>query len=128
MILKNFKNKLLLILLIAIISIPNLTFAYSNNVILGGENVGIEVNSPGVLVVGFYDIDGTSPGKKAGLKVGDLIVKVDDTVIHGITDLSKNIKSKKATITYKRNKSLNTTNIILKEGCFSPLLILLAYY
>ncbi len=115
MILKNFKNKLLLILLIAIISIPNLTFAYSNNVILGGENVGIEVNSPGVLVIGFYDIDGTSPGKKAGLKVGDLIVKVDDTVIHGITDLSKNIKSKKATITYKRNKSLNTTNIILKE-------------
>ena len=47
-----------MILLITTFSIPLSVFAYSDKVIVGGDNVGIEVNSSGVLVVGYYSING----------------------------------------------------------------------
>ncbi len=115
---KNFKNKLLMVLLTTILIIPISVHAYSDKLALGGENVGIEVKSNGVLVVGFYNVSGHSPGKDAGLKKGDIIYKVDDTVIYGITDLSKNFDNEKnLNITYKRNgNSYNTTLKLKKEG------------
>lgn len=116
MIFKNFKNKLLLILFLSTLIIPISVNAYSEEVILGGENVGIEVNSSGVLIVGFYDVNGTSPGRKAGLKIGDTILKVDDTVIQGITDLSKHFNdSKTLKITYKRGNITNETTLNLVQ-------------
>jgi len=49
-----------------------------------------------------------SPAEKAGLKVGDIITKVDDVAITSPEDLSKavgaNKPNEKITITYKRNK------------------------
>ena len=116
MIFKNFKNKLLLILFLSTLIIPISANAYSEEVILGGENVGIEVNSNGVLIVGFYDIKGTSPGRVAGLKIGDTILKVDDTVIQGITDLSKHFNdSKTLKITYKRGNITSETTLNLVQ-------------
>ena len=113
---KNFKNKLLLILFLATLIIPISAYAYSEEVILGGENVGIEVNSSGVLIVGFYDVKGTSPGREAGLKIGDTILKVDDTVIQGITDLSKHFNdSKTLKITYKRGNITSETTLNLVQ-------------
>ena len=114
MIFKNFKNKLLLILFLTIFSMPFTAYAYSNSVIPGGENVGIEVKSSGVLVVGFYNTRGSSPGRASGLKIGDTIIKVDDTVIHGITDLSDHFNNKKSLkITYKRKNKVNETTLKL---------------
>ena len=116
MIFKNFKNKLLLILFLSTLIIPISANAYSEEVILGGENVGIEVSSNGVLIVGFYDVKGTSPGREAGLKIGDTILKVDDTVIQGITDLSKQFNnSKTLQITYKRGSITNETTLNLVQ-------------
>ncbi len=114
---KNFKNKLWMILLLSLIIIPTSTYAYSNEVILGGENIGIEVKSDGVLVVGFYDVNGSSPGRKAGLKIGDFIQKVDDTAIQGIADLSKKFSNKSSLkITYKRGTEVKTTTLNLVES------------
>lgn len=113
---KNFKNKLFIyIFSFFIFSIPLIANAYSKEVYLGGDNVGIEINSKGVLVVGFYDVDNKSPGKESGLKVGDIIVGVDDTVINEITDLSKAINPNKDTITIKyfRNNTEYITNLKL---------------
>ena len=113
---KNFKNKLFLILILTTLIIPISAYAYSDEVILGGENVGIEVNSSGVLIVGFYDVNGTSPGREAGLKMGDTILKVDDTVIQGITDLSKHFNdSKTLKITYKRGNITGETTLNLVQ-------------
>ena len=113
---KNFKNKLLLILLTTILIIPTTVKGYSENLVLGGENIGIEIKSEGVLVVGFYSVLGHSPGKEAGLKKGDIIYKVDDTVINGITDLSKRFNSKKSLkIAYKRKEKSYTTILKLKK-------------
>ena len=49
--LKNLKLFLLLWI------IPSLVLAYSNEVILGGQNIGISINSKGILVVGFYKVN-----------------------------------------------------------------------
>lgn len=113
---KNFENKLCLILLTLILIMPMSVFAYSDKLVLGGENVGIEVKSVGVLVVGFYNVSGSSPGKDAGLKTGDIIYEVNDTVIRGITDLSKNFNNETSLkISYKRNGSSYSTILKLKE-------------
>lgn len=112
---KNFYKLQIFLFLISIFSIPISALAYSSKVILGGENIGIEVKSDGVLIVGFYNIDGTSPGKDAGLKLGDRIIKVDETVIQGITDLSDSVKSDSSVlkISYIRNNKTYTTNLTL---------------
>ena len=120
---KNFKNKLLIFIISFIIfSIPIIALAYSKEVYLGGDNVGIEISSNGVLVVGFYDIRNNSPGKDAGLKVGDVIVGVDDTVIHEITDLSDAIASNKdkISIRYVRDKTEyeTTLNLIYDDNMY----------
>ena len=53
----NLKNKLQLFLISLLFIIPINCFAYSNYIIPGGETIGIEVNSKGVLVVGFYKVN-----------------------------------------------------------------------
>ncbi|MBQ8131322.1 MAG: PDZ domain-containing protein [Bacilli bacterium] len=78
------KRKILLLFLVFLF--PILVFAY-DKVIPGGETIGIEVKSDGVLVVGFYAVDGTEIGRKAGFTLGDRIVKINDTDVHSITDM-----------------------------------------
>lgn len=114
--LKKFLNKLLIfIFLISIISVPNIVFAYTKKVVLGGENIGIKVNSNGVLVVGFYQIDGKNPAKDAGLRIGDRIIKINDTDINIISDLTSSIKDNTEVleVTYERNNKTYNTKINL---------------
>lgn len=114
--LKKFLNKLLIfIFLISIISVPNIVFAYTKKVVLGGENIGIKVNSNGVLVVGFYQIDGKNPAKAAGLRIGDRIIKINDTDINIISDLTSSIKDNTEVleVTYERNNKTYNTKINL---------------
>ena len=114
------KNKLFKILLVVLLLSPISIYAYSDKVVLGGENVGIKVNSPGLLVVGFYSVENSSPGKEAGLKLGDTIIKVDDTVINKITDLSEYTSSDSLNITYIRNNKIYNTVLKpkLDEGVY----------
>lgn len=114
--LKKFLNKLLIfIFLISIISVPNIVFAYTKKVVLGGENIGIKVNSNGVLVVGFYQIDGKNPAKDAGLRISDRIIKINDTDINIISDLTSSIKDNTEVleVTYERNNKTYNTKINL---------------
>ena len=55
-ILKNKLNKLFLSIILLLFPINVL--AYSDYIIPGGENVGIEINSKGIMVIGFYKING----------------------------------------------------------------------
>lgn len=117
--LKKQKNKLLIFLfLISFIIMPNSAYAYAKEVIVGGENIGIEIKSDGILIVGFYAIDGVSPGKEAGLEVGDRIIKIDDTAIKKIDDLSNFISGQEAklNITYKRKNKVLQTTLTLRQS------------
>ena len=54
----NFKRKLLIFLISFYLILPNVVFAYPKYLIPGGENVGIRIQSDGVFVVGFYEVNG----------------------------------------------------------------------
>lgn len=62
-------------------------------VIPGGQTVGIELNTEGILVVGLADIINTekislSPAKKAGIQIGDKILEVDSQYIESPYDIT----------------------------------------
>lgn len=69
---------------------PLNTWAYSSEVYLGGKTLGIEVKSDGIMVVGFYEIDGKY--NKGELKNGDYILKVEDVEVNSIAELSRAIE------------------------------------
>lgn len=110
MFLKNLKKSLSLLLLFIII-IPINILAYSEYIIPGGENIGIEVKTNGVLVVGLYEINGKYPAKDAGIKIGDTIIKINGNEISSIEELSNNLNNKIVEVSYLRNDKEYSTKL-----------------
>ena len=67
--------------------------AYSEYIIPGGGNIGIEVNSDGIMVVGFYEVNGKNIGKNSGFQVGDRIIKVSGNNVTSIDNMVKLINT-----------------------------------
>ncbi len=108
------KNKLLNYIVLLLFIIPLNVFAYSSYIIPGGETIGIEVNSKGVLVVGFYKVNNSYIGREAGFLVGDKITKIDNKEINGINDLLETInKTETNTVDVTIIRNNNTKNIKL---------------
>lgn len=78
-----------------ILLFPIYVFAY-DKVIPGGETIGIEVHSKGVLVVGFYKVDNKFIGKDNGFKVGDIITKINNHNISDINSMMREISSSRS--------------------------------
>lgn len=85
----------------------------------GGDAIGVKLNTKGVLIVALSEITGIdgnkySPGKNAGLKVGDVILEINNEKVKDtshVIDLLNLIKSEKITIKIERNGNIYTTNI-----------------
>lgn len=109
-----------ILLLLTILFWPINVLAYSNYIIPGGQSIGVEVDTKGVMVIGFYKIDGKY--NESELEVGDYIIKINDININSLDDLTTSIEkyagSKNVQITYLRNNKENTCdfNIIKSEG------------
>ena len=86
--LKKLKLQIIFPLLILFIMPINI-YAYSKYIIPGGETIGIEVNSKGVLVVGFYEVDSKYIGKDAGFLIGDTITEINNTKVNNIDEMVK---------------------------------------
>lgn len=116
----NYIKKLSLLLLIALF--PLNIYAYSNKVIMGGQNVGININSNGIMIVGFYKINGIYNESK--LLAGDYIIKVGNKNVSSIKELVKVIEEEvvdnMVSITYRRDNKEYTTNLKLeyKDGLY----------
>ena len=115
---KKFK-KTSLTLLLSLFIIPFNVFAYSNYLIPGGENIGIQIQSKGIIIVGMYEVNKSYPAYDAGLEVGDIITKVSNEKVNNIDELVSKINELKPTtieITYTReNKENKATLKITKE-------------
>ena len=116
---KKIKNSFF-ILLLSLTIIPYYVKAYSDYIIAGGENIGIELNSKGVIIVGSYEVNNTNPAKEAGLLNGDKIIKINDNNITNIEDMLNVIETsndkESINITYQRgNKELTTTLNLIKS-------------
>lgn len=109
---KTFQNSVFLFLTLFIL--PLQVFAYSNYIIPGGENIGIELHSKGILVVGFYEVNGSYPND---LKVGDKILKIEGIEVANIQEMVHTISQYKDSIkvTYERNEKSYETTIPLFE-------------
>ena len=95
---------------------PLNVLAYSSEVILGGNTIGIDIKSNGVMVIGFYKVEGSYP--KTSLKEGDIILKIGSEEINSINELTKAIESNMdeentVEITYRRDKTEKTTTLKL---------------
>ena len=113
-----FKKTIITLLLIFII--PVNVFAYSNEIFIGGENIGIKLNFKGVLIVGTYDINEEKLAEKANLKTGDIIKKINDEEIANIDDMAEKINqiannNETIKITYIRNGTEKKTSIKLTK-------------
>ena len=108
--------------LLSLLLLPTIVFAYSNKVILGGQNVGIEINANGVLVVGFYKVNGVYNASR--LLIGDYITKVNDkevnTINELVTEIENNVVDNKITISYRRDNVNYSTILDLeyKDGVY----------
>ena len=128
MFLKKLKTKIIIILLTFVI-IPTSTFAYSKEIIAGGENIGITLNSKGILIVGTYEVNGISPAQNADIKSGDIITDIEGKKVNTIDEMANAINEsnkEEINITYKRNDTIKKTklklykdeNNIYKTGLF----------
>ena len=112
---KKFK-KACLTLLLSLFIIPINALAYSDYIIAGGENIGIEIKAKGIIVVGVYKVGDNYPASEAGIKVGDIITSINDEVVANISDLSSKINTRgndNIKIGYMRNNINDYTNLKL---------------
>ena len=119
------KKKLVIILLI--ILFPLNVFAYSNYIIPGGDNIGIEVKNDGIIVIGFYKIN--NKYNINDLKVGDVITKINNNNVYTVNDMiesiENNVKDNKILMTVNRNEkeididfTLINENGVYKTGLY----------
>lgn len=88
-------------------------------VIPGGQSIGVKLNTLGVLVVGHHLVDTKSgklsPGEKAGIKVGDIITRINGEKIENMSDVAPLVEKagengEKLNIVIQREKEMiNTT-------------------
>lgn len=106
-----------LIFSLTLLLLPYTVFAYSSKIIPGGENIGIQLHSDGIMIVGFYKVDDRYLGTEAGLELGDRITKLNDQPISNIEELvaaiNKNVTDEKVKLTFIRNQKELTTELPL---------------
>lgn len=109
--------KKLKILLISFILLPLNVLAYSNYIIPGGETLGIEINSDGIMVIGFYQINGKFNKGNPVIKSGDYITKVNGTEVTTVNELTAviedNVDDGFVEVTYNRNGKEKTSKLEL---------------
>ena len=112
--------KKIIITLLLMFIIPINAIAYSDKIIAGGENIGITLNFEGVLIVGSYNVNGENLAKKANLKNGDIIIKINNNQINSIDEMAEQINEVAENnlpikITFVRNNEEKNTTLNLTK-------------
>ncbi len=79
--------KKMIITIFIILFLPVYVLAYSKNVIPGGESIGIQINSDGLIVVGYYKVNDKYIAKD-NIKIGDRITKINNKEVSSISELT----------------------------------------
>lgn len=91
-------------------------------VIPGGESIGVQLHTRGVLVVGHHQVsqqkgeDALSPGEDAKVKVGDMILKINGDTIKDMEDVKPYVEEagkngSELALTVKRGKETIETKL-----------------
>lgn len=113
--------KRLKVLLLSLLLLPINVMAYSDYIIPGGETLGIEINSEGIMVIGFYQINGKYNKGNPVIKSGDYITEVNGTEVQTVDELTAVIEDNVADgiveVTFKRNGKVKTSELeLIKDG------------
>ncbi len=114
----------IIFLSISIFIFPFSVLAYSDYIIPGGENVGIEINSKGIMIIGFYKINGKLNKGNPNIKIGDQIIKVGNKEVSNTQELISAIdeerKDSLVQLTVLRNDKEKIINLelILVDGIY----------
>jgi hypothetical protein len=101
-----------LLLLLVNIMIPLNVLAYSDYILAGGQNIGIQINSDGILIVGTYKIGGDNPALDANLKIGDKIIITNHTSQYAISTVQNTLDRSAAQVTsVAENQIIPTKNL-----------------
>ncbi len=80
-------------------------------VVPGGQSIGVQLNTLGVLVVGYHKIKGASgqrsPGEEAGIQVGDIISEIDEkyvTNMNSISEILQTVNTESVNVKIIRNE------------------------
>jgi len=113
-------KKFILSLLTIYLFIPISVFAYSDYIMASGQNIGIELKSDYVLVVGSYKIDNYNVLTDTSIKIGDKITKINDkevNSIQGMQEVIDRLDTDTVKVTYTRGTEQFTEEIpIYKEN------------
>mgnify|MGYP001625307152 FL=1 len=103
---------------------PTFVWAYSNKVILGGENIGIHIETPGVMVIGFYRVNGDYLKGTPEIQVGDYITKINDIPVETIDELTTTIEKEvqdnsiQMTVLRDGNEIVLSMNLEVVDGIY----------
>lgn len=100
--------------LLSLFIMPTSVLAYSSYLIPGGENIGIQIETSGVIVVGTYEVNGKNPAIDAGIQNGDIITKVNGENVTSIDEMVSKINdsaSSNITLSYKRDGEIKSTKL-----------------
>ena len=117
-------KKLKIAVILSILFFPISAFAYSSSVILGGEDVGIHIEMPGVMVIGFYKVNGSNVVSDPSIEVGDIITAVNGSSITKIDELTskieEHVKDDQITLSVLRNgeKIKATLTLVKADGIY----------
>lgn len=96
----GFLSVILSLLLVLTASYASVFADNSEEYYLGGMAAGFSLKMRGVQVVGLCDvvtpIGSVSPSKDAGIKVGDVILRINDCEINDVSDIEKNTADNKS--------------------------------
>ena len=98
-------KKFILYLLSIYLFIPISVFAYSDYIMASGQNIGIELKSDYVLVVGSYKIKNYNVLTDTNLKIGDKITKINDirvTSVKNMQNVINELNEENIEVTYTR--------------------------
>ncbi len=114
-------NKRIIILILTLL-IPINVLAYSEYIIPGGDNIGIEVYNEGVIIIGFYKIN--NKYNTNDLKIGDTIIKINNKNVYSVEEMvsaiENNVQDNMVQITVSRNKKEITYDfsLIIEGGVY----------
>lgn len=98
----------------------NVSVLEDMKVIPGGQSIGVQLHTLGVLVVGHHLINGksgeTSPGEDADIKVGDVILEINGEPIKNMNDIKEYVEKagqekEKLDLKIKRGKETIKTKL-----------------
>ena len=107
------RSGLLTLILTFFMAITSPMTIFAKDVVIGGQNIGIELRSNGLLISGTYDVKENgknyNPKSDSDIKKGDLIISVGEDRVNSLNDLVTILKGK-----YANESSAKVT--ILRDG------------